>query len=180
MADITKIKHGSNVYNIKDARVDDLIEKVSLLDGLKYAKFTFPEHANASHTAGWYTICRLRSSLADGYWFTLGVRGAWKSTTPITAIFLCAIRLNNCQVKELVCPSTGDTITKIRIAIKDGVYYVEAYSPSISTGMFGNQYITLIGDFDLYEPEGYNRVMSLIPNTETVTTIGEVSVTANP
>lgn len=178
MADITKIKYGSNIYDIKDARVDGLIEKVSLLDGLKYAKFTFPEHANTSHTAGWYTVCQLKSTSADGHWFALGIRGAWKSTTPITAIFLCAIRLNNCQIKEIACPSIGDTVTKIRIAIKDSIYYVEAYSPSISTGTFGNQYITLIGDFDLYETEEHSRIMSLTPNTEEMTVFTELNITA--
>lgn len=165
-------------YAMNNAEITDAIG--DLIDGLKYAKFTFPRHSNASHTAGWYTICKLASgssSLATGHWFTLGIRGVWNTTSPITAIFLCAIRLNECQIKEQICPGLGNAFSKIRIAMKDGIYYIEVYSPGTSSGIFGYQYFTLIGDFELYEPEGCNRIMSLTPNTEEMTVSAELNIT---
>lgn len=181
MADITKIKHGSNVYDIKDARVDDLIEKVSLLDGLKYAKFTFPRHSNSQHTEGWYTVCKVGNLSGTGQSFTLYIRGEWASTTPISGIFLGAIRWEKASLKELICPATGEAFTKLRIAkpanASNGLYYLEVYSPGKTSGVFAEQYLSLIGEFDLYEPEGHSRIMSLTPNTEEMTVFTELNIT---
>lgn len=185
MAEYTfsKIKRGSNLYILKDERVDSLIETVSLLDGLKYAKFTFPRHSNVQHAEGWYTVCKVGNQTTMGQSFALFIRGEWASTTPISGIFLGAIRWGNASLKELICPATGDGFTKIRIAkptnASNGLYYLEVYSPRIiTTGAFADQYLSLIGDFDLYETEGSSRIMSLTPNTEEMTVFAELNITA--